>query len=453
MVGGVRDYLESLPEAVLTRLFQSPASCLAILRLLSPLAKTYLLDMVFTDAPVSLDRIDQLVKPEHRSAQVEAIEKLRHLHLIKERYASKTIVANSTFCTSLRCALTAGPANEKFGVPCDDRSSVTMDFLTEYSRTKWESILHFMVQSTIEIAGSLPPPATGALNLLQQSGLMAGPSPTRLHITSEGFQFLLQDPNTQVWSLLLHYLHLASKIGRDEVDVLNFIFMLGSLEVGKEYAAQDISPTQQQILVDVADLGIIYHVPESKRFAPTPLAQILTSENGDGAAENTDAGKSLKGFIILETNFRMYAYTDSTLQICILNLFCDLKSRFSNLVVGRISRESVRRAFHNGITADQIIQYLTVHAHDQMKQTDSGQILAPTISDQIKLWQLELDRFVSNSGFLYRDFATAQEYNLIVSYAQEMGALMWKNDSRRMFFVDRDSNRKVLEYVNRKMTS
>lgn len=456
MVGGVRDYLETLPEAVLTRLFQSPASCLAIFRLLSPLAKAYLLEMVFTNAPLGLDQVDQLVKPAHRAAQVEAIQKLRHLHLIKERYAQKTIVANSAFCDSLRTALTAGPANAKFGVACSDGApSLAPDKLSEYARTKWESILHFMVQSTVEISGSLPPPAAGALDLLQQSGLMAGPVASRMHITSEGFQFLLQDPNRQVWSLLLHYLHLASQRGRDEVEVLNFIFMLGCLEVGTEYAAANITDVQQQILADVADLGIIYHAPHSQRFTPTPLATILTSEAGDyGApADNSDAGKPLKGFIILETNFRMYAYTDSTLQICILNLFCELKSRFSNLVVGRISRESVRRAFHNGITADQIIQYLTVHAHDQMKNGEAGHVLAPTISDQIKLWQLELDRFVSNSGFLYRDFATAQEYNLIVTYAQEMGALMWKNDARRMFFVDRDSNRKVLEYVNRKMTA
>ncbi len=45
---------------------------------------------------------------------------------------------------------------------------------------------------------------------------------------------------------------------------------------------------------------------------------------------------------------------DNPLQIAILNLFVALKSRFPNLVVGALTRESVKRALDNGITADQV---------------------------------------------------------------------------------------------------
>jgi len=58
----------------------------------------------------------------------------------------------------------------------------------------------------------------------------------------------------------------------------------------------------------------------------------------------------------------------NSLQVAILNLFVTLKSRFSNLVIGVISRESVKKAFSNGIIASQIVGYLTSHAHSEMRR-------------------------------------------------------------------------------------
>ena len=45
---------------------------------------------------------------------------------------------------------------------------------------------------------------------------------------------------------------------------------------------------------------------------------------------------------------------DNPLQIAVFNLFVNLKSRFPNLVVGAITRDSVKKALANGITADQV---------------------------------------------------------------------------------------------------
>jgi len=72
------------------------------------------------------------------------------------------------------------------------------------------------------------------------------------------------------------------------------------------------------------------------------------------------------GFIILETNSRLYAYTDSELQINVLKLFVVIKPpRFANMVVGMITRDSIRRALNFGITADQvyiiIIYYISIY--------------------------------------------------------------------------------------------
>jgi transcription initiation factor TFIIH subunit 4 len=47
-------------------------------------------------------------------------------------------------------------------------------------------------------------------------------------------------------------------------------------------------------------------------------------------------------------------HPDNPLQTAVLNLFVSLKSRFPNLVVGSITRDSVKRALSNGISADQV---------------------------------------------------------------------------------------------------
>ena len=67
-------------------------------------------------------------------------------------------------------------------------------------------------------------------------------------------------------------------------------------------------------------------------------------------------------YIVVETNYRVYAYTDSSLQIALLGLFTEilyrwrcrgiifklkhkLVFRFPNLCVGVITRDSCRQAF------------------------------------------------------------------------------------------------------------
>lgn len=57
-----------------------------------------------------------------------------------------------------------------------------------------------------------------------------------LNITSKGFQFLLEDVNTQLWDLLLEYLEQAE----DTVQTLGFLFLLGSLELGKVSPSLDV---------------------------------------------------------------------------------------------------------------------------------------------------------------------------------------------------------------------
>lgn len=489
----VKDYLEGLPEVVLTKLYTAPATCLSIFRLLPDTAKILVMSMIYKEGAVKIEDIELLFRRKSQKYLSDALQKLKNLHLIKERFHTNTISLNGTFKMNFKTALmtTSSEVSSSFGVPCDteDKYKVDVVFLDKHATDKWESILHFMVGTL-----STNTPSPGVLSLLIHSGLMHGRHADDMRITSSGFQFLLQDINSQIWTLLLQYLNMAANLQMNPVDVLNFIFMLGSLELGKDYSLSALSVTQVKMLEDLRDFGIVYQrKSSSRRFYPTRLATTLTSDSsalrsagesmdaaiqegytgssssagsGTGSGTGADAGAGnakadhdtskssnfLKGyttgFIILETNYKIYAYTDSPLQIAVLNLFCHLKTRFANMVTGQITRESIRNALANGIMAEQIITYLTVHAHPQMKKADP--ILPPTVVDQIKLWQLEMDRITASPGYLYTNFSTFDEYSVIVSYATELGVVLWHNSTRRQFFVTDEGHHQVLEFVRRK---
>ncbi|KAJ8453566.1 hypothetical protein ONZ45_g19666 [Pleurotus djamor] len=79
-------------------------------------------------------------------------------------------------------------------------------------------------------------PSQGVLFLLQRGGLMASVHGSP-QITSVGFQFLLHSPHEQLWDLLLQYLHLAEERQMDLVEVLSFLFMLSTMDLGRNCKA------------------------------------------------------------------------------------------------------------------------------------------------------------------------------------------------------------------------
>jgi len=219
--------------------------------------------------------------------------------------------------------------------------------------------------------------------------------------------------------------------------------------LGKDYAVDNLSHTQKAMLEDLRDYGIIWQrKATSRRFSPTRLATTLTSSLPPlPTTIAPGSGTQSQGFIILETNYRVYAYTDNPLQTAVLNLFVSLKSRFPNLVVGSITRESVKRALANGIMADQIISYLTTHAHPQMRKNKP--VIPVTVQDQIRLWELEKNRLKSEEGYLYTAFASQTDYEYVLKYAKELDVVIWENAAKRCFFATLEGHENIRGFIER----
>lgn len=431
------------------------------------------------DPLITLD-LDVWIRPGAKREKDQAVSILRSLHIVTRDASITTISLAPNFRKSLRQALEGSGDHGCFGVPSAQPipPDVDVNYLDRYAQGKWDGILHFVVNSVVSSGpgdkGSNGPKQS-VKDLMIRGRLVERRGGSGISITQAGFTFLLQEANAQVWTLLLLWLESADTIasakgadeakaeGLDSVDMLSFFFLLASLELGRAYDTDALTEARRNMLPNLVDFGLVYVPPTNARqFFPTRLATTLTS--GEMATRSISAGFAAAGNptssrhegradgvggvestrekseIILETNFRVYAYVDSPLQIAVLALFIDLKYRFKGLVSGVLTRASIRRAVDMGITSDQIISYLATHAHEQMHRVGAAAqkpVLPPVVVDQIRLWQLDTERMLSTSGFLFKDFDDYKEYNEICNFADDIGVVAWRNDRKGMFFASK----------------
>ncbi|KAF5378988.1 hypothetical protein D9757_009118 [Collybiopsis confluens] len=437
-------FLQLQPATSLTRLYQSPSSCLSIFRLLDAVERQLTMNLLWLDSAISLSTMGAWVVQDKKKVYDDALDMLSRLHILNIHAGKLSL--NTSFKTSLRHAITGGGTTGSFGVPAErdeKRPPMGIEGLDGYALERLFSTLW----CHRELA-NIRKPSQGVLYLLQRSGLMSNHHGSLPQITSSGFQFLLHPPHAQLWDLLLQYLHMAEERQMDLVEVLTFFFMLSTMELGKEYLTENLSQTQKAMLDDLRDYGLIWQRrASSRRFSPTRLATTLTSSS-PSLPTAVGAASSQQGFIVLETNYRVYAYTDNPLQTAVLNLFVSLKYRFPNLVVGSVTRDSVRRALNNGISAAQIISYLVTHAHPQMRKFNP--LIPVTVQDQIRLWELEKDRLKSQEGYLYTAFASQADYEYVLEYAKQLDIVLWENNTKRCFFGSLDGHSNIRTFIERR---
>lgn len=138
----------------------------------------------------------------------------------------------------------------------------------------------------------------------------------------------------------------------DRTEVMSFLFQLGNMTLGRAYDLSALTETQRIFIEDLVDFGLVYRSSKVRRrlfpflpylasqrkarqkspcFYPTRLATTLIS--GIMAGQQSEQ----EGFIVVETNYRVYAYTGAT--ICSLHnavhgrltgLFCRLAASNSH---------------------------------------------------------------------------------------------------------------------------
>ena len=85
--------------------------------------------------------------------------------------------------------------------------------LDEFARRQWEGVLGYMVGSTgMNVASEGVTLSQGVKILLASGGLVEAKG-KMVAITKDGFAFILQEVNAQVWTMLVLYLQNAESVG------------------------------------------------------------------------------------------------------------------------------------------------------------------------------------------------------------------------------------------------
>eukprot|EP00603_Paraphysomonas_imperforata_P000804 CAMPEP_0114441746 /NCGR_PEP_ID=MMETSP0103-20121206/16547_1 /TAXON_ID=37642 ORGANISM="Paraphysomonas imperforata, Strain PA2" /NCGR_SAMPLE_ID=MMETSP0103 /ASSEMBLY_ACC=CAM_ASM_000201 /LENGTH=521 /DNA_ID=CAMNT_0001612897 /DNA_START=50 /DNA_END=1615 /DNA_ORIENTATION=- len=476
--------------------------CRGVLQSLCPLAKCFVMRLLFIDAPISSVDIFQWCEPDKKQEHDSAISELRQLRIFVDVEAPERsqaqrgelwFVLNKPFRESIKRSLVASTQpweaprtavktednqldaptpmiqddlNE--GVARKEEAAPSESELESYSCSRWNTVLQFLV--TADLSLQVSPRvisyllAAGLMQNLDEDGqgppqkrLKSGRSRGKLSITASGYEYMLLDIQSQVWLFVLECLKTATD---SQVDLLGLIFMLSFCTVGEGYPLAQLTAPQKLLLEDLVEMGLVYIPPSRQLFYPTRItinmlhiAPDLSAATSGGRVTRDNAMQSMSLTIIVETNFQVVAYVNSDLHLAMLSLFVDTRTmiRLPNMVMGNITRDSAKAAFRLGISAKQIIGFLVTHAHPLSMQ--SSPIIPENVSDQLKLWQAEKKRFVCQPALVVDLHDVAQGpylvtlYDKLVAYARDLQVLVWANARLREFGVTPEGFPRVQAYA------
>lgn len=461
-------------------LYSSPFAVQCVFRSLPPIARLYVIRVLYL--PVSSPDFEtssfrevlvrrQLARDRHSAA----LSVLRNLCIFvpavqedakpadENDNTSNSVIAfgenvdtgalrlNPVFAEQLRLAI-SGTVPPVFNDSLDKYRDVHE--LDRYSAECLENVLNFAIGNDSEsdqTTSTAFVPCKEIRNALSTTRILAPcDSGKFLRITNVGFQFLLKSSYSQVWVLLRDVIENA--YGDFKFEALNFVFQLSFASCGRGYANNALSTAQRDLLPCLSELGIVALSADTPVFFPTWLGVNLVSSASRADSESPvlrskqseQTAKTAGDVqIVVETNFRLYAYTTSAFQMNLLGLFTHLRYQLPNLVVGHITREKAREALMNGIRASQIIDFLNSHAHPRMKNG----VIPSNVRDEIMLWEAEQNRVRFTQGFLLSDFDSADQFNQVLSRSSDIGACLWHSSTRRQLVVDRQSYDTVRKYV------
>ncbi|XP_076955519.1 general transcription and DNA repair factor IIH subunit TFB2-like [Bidens hawaiensis] len=429
------DMVASLPAIKLDRLYDNPFICEAILRSLPPLAKKYVLQMLYIDVPVTAALLQEWLLPaaDHAPSTSKhrvAVDRLIQLRLFTEftdnRKKETTYLLNRMFQMNLRDHIIHGGVLPR--EPMASNITVrlpTLEDLDLYAAQQWECfLLHLINSAEADVTTKSISPS---MMKVFQRGLLSQRDKEGPRLTESGFQFLLMDTNAQLWYIIREYISNSEDRGVDSADLISFLLELSFHVTGEAYNVNTLDDIQRTTVKDLADLGLIKLQQGRKDswFIPTKLATNLS-------ISLSDASSRKQGYVVVETNFRLYAYSTSKLHCEILRLFARVEYQLPNLIVGSITKENLYKAFQNGITADQIVSFLQQNAHPRVAEKVPS--VPENVTDQIRLWESELNRVEMTPAHFFDDFPSRDVFEAACDFAREFSSLLWE-DSKKMRLV------------------
>lgn len=343
-----------------------------------------------------------------------------------------------------RVLCTPGPIRSTLGLSYGLGKDVNA--MDNWARDRWEGFLLYLL-------GALRKPWTGKdaaereafktlERLIEQAGLVkaSGKDGTR-SITEKGFQFLLQRQSEQLWLLL--QCCLMELAGKDEqvVAMLSLLLESSCLAPGAGGVLEQRKNEERKLLRLLSVLGLVMMETKNETlYIFTPMTALLCSGQPDKRQGSGGQGHR----IVVETNFRLYAYTTSRLLVTILTMFCREVYRLPALFVGELNREAAKVAFRQGIKAMQIVSFLQRYESSGNVQS----VLPDNVIQQLFAWEDELNRVRLEEAVLYTDFTSdGALFNSVARQAKELQQFLWKDAESMRAVVALPAHRQISEFI------
>ncbi|KAK1260257.1 hypothetical protein QJS04_geneDACA001909 [Acorus gramineus] len=445
------DMVAALPATKLDKLYENPFICEAVLRSLPPLAKKYALQLLFIDSPISAKTMEGWVLADGISKHRVAIDRLLQLRVFLEeidRKKESTYKLNPKFQGNIQKYLVYGGSLPRQPMPSNVTVRLpTLEDLETYVLEQWEVataainqgfLLQLISSSQVEKLTSF----SASMMKFFQRGLLSARENEAPKLTENGFQFLLMDTNAQLWYIIREYISTAEDRGVEQMDLISFLLELSFHTTGEAYNLNTLTDIQRSVIKDLANLGLVKLQQGRKEswFIPTKLATNLSVSLSDSSARK-------QGFVVVETNFRMYSYSTSKLHCEILRLFSRIEYQLPNLIVGAITKESLYSAFENGINSDQIISFLQENAHPRVAERIPA--VPENVTDQIRLWENDRNRVEMTLAHVYEDFPSKEVFEATCDFARDMGGLLWEDTDKKRLVVRGEYHQDMKDFLRR----
>lgn len=162
---------------------------------------------------------------------------------------------------------------------------------------------------------------------------------------------------------------------------------------------------------------------------PVPLPGAPMSSAPIGSLSAAMAGASNKLILVVEKNFKVYAYTSVNLHVSLLALFTKVEVCLPNLVVATITRRSVMTALEKGIRASQLHDFLARRVHPAVTGVPEN------VTDQLYLWERERERVSFKSAVWLFGFDSLDVFYAAREYLTGLNALAWASvETREIVF-------------------
>ncbi|EYC04056.1 hypothetical protein Y032_0090g2390 [Ancylostoma ceylanicum] len=438
------DYVCTLSAEDRSFLYAQPACALFVFRMLPSVSQQVVIKMIWNS------NVSASMSHDTSKIELESSQKL----LLKLGLVTSGDRLHPSFRQSYLRAIMLGTqkCSKINPVEVDAKRRQNEKELGKKAGERWECILRYLALPSDKNMNSV---SSTTRELFSAAGFTSdNDGSADLEITSAGFQFLLLSPVQQLWTYMIEYLKLETSKGRDIRPIIDLLIRVilcvvigGDLSNTAFEINSDWTEEQTTLVMHMRELGLIFiRKRKDGVFFLTPLLLNLCT----GASDDENAGyirrmdERRSGNIIVETNFRLYAYTSSSLQLAILSTFTEMTYRFNDMSVGILTRESVRRALQVGITASQIISFLRANAHKQCLATGGPLNCLPvTVADQIRLWEDERKRLTFTEATLYSAFEGEPEFIGVRDFSLREGILLWADSDKKLVIVSDEGHEKV----------